>query len=172
MTLRANNSNAANDETALNHPLFNIHSIYLKDLSYEAPHVPTIFNEEWKPKIDFDLQMGSEILSDKEGVFEVVLHITVTATIGEDEQKKPSFLIDLKQAGAFTIKNIPDEGLKEILATTCPTILFPYARETITSLATRGGFPQLVLPPIDFDGMYAHHLANEQTTANTHPTTV
>lgn len=139
-------------------PVFTAHSIYVKDVSFEAPHAPQVFNEEWKPKIDFDLQMGSSVLSEKEGVYEVMLHVTVTAKLGEGEQEKSAFLIEVQQAGAFTIQNIPAEALKEVLATTCPTVLFPYARETISSLATRGGFPQLVLPPINFEAMYAHHL--------------
>jgi preprotein translocase subunit SecB len=139
-------------------PSFNVHSIYLKDLSFEAPHSPTVFHEEWKPKIDFDLQMGSQVLSEEEGIYEVVLHVTVTIKLGEGEQEKPAFLIDIQQAGAFSVHNLPKETLKQVLATTCATMLFPYARETISSLATRGGFPQLILPPVNFDAMYAHHM--------------
>ncbi len=139
-------------------PSFNVHSIYLKDLSFEAPHSPAVFNEEWKPKIDFDLQMGTQVLSQEEGIYEVVLHVTVTIKLGEGEQEKAAFLIDIQQAGAFTVRNLPEETVKQVLATTCATVLFPYARETISSLATRGGFPQLVLPPINFDAMYAHHM--------------
>jgi len=145
-------------------PIFTTHSIYLKDLSFEAPHAPQIFHEEWKPKIDFDLQMASQVLSESEGLYEVVLHVTVGAKLGEKEQEKPAFVIDIQQAGAFTIKNIPEAALKEVLATTCPTMLFPFAREAVSNLATRGGFPQLILPPINFEAMYAHHLA--QASAN------
>jgi len=139
-------------------PIFNVHSIYLKDLSFEVPHSPAIFNEEWKPKIDFDLQMGSQVLSETEGIYEVVLHITVTIKLGEGEREKAAFLIDIQQCGAFTIRNLSEETIKQVLVTTCPTVLFPYAREAISSLATRGGFPQLVLPPINFDAMYAQHM--------------
>lgn len=142
-------------------PSFNVHSIYLKDLSFEAPHSPAVFNEEWKPKIDFDLQMGSQVLSPEEGVYEVVLHVTVTIKLGEGEQEKTAFLIDIQQAGAFSVRNLSEEAIKQVLATTCATVLFPYARETISSLATRGGFPQLILPPINFDAMYAHHISTE-----------
>lgn len=137
---------------------FNVHSVYLKDLSFEAPHLPEIFHEEWKPKIDFDLQMGSKVVSEAEAVHEVVLHITVTIKLGDNEAEKTAFLIDIQQAGVFTVRNLSDEALKQVLSTTCATILFPYARETISNLATRGGFPQVVLPPINFDAMYAHHL--------------
>ncbi len=143
-------------------PLFNVHSVYLKDLSFEAPHVPQIFNEEWKPKIDFDLQMGSQILAEADSVYEVVLHVTVQVKLGEGDKEKPAFLIDIQQAGAFTVKNMPEEVVQQVLATTCSTVLFPYVRETVSNLATRGGFPQLVLPPINFEAMYAQHLATQK----------
>lgn len=144
-----------------NAPVFTIHSIYIKDLSFEAPHSPQIFNSEWKPKIDFDLQMGSQLLPETDRIFEVTLHVTVTIKLGAEKEEKPAFLIDLLQAGAFTVRNLPDETIKQVLATTCSTVLFPYARETISTLATKGGFPQLVLPPINFDAMYEHHLATQ-----------
>ena len=147
-------------------PIFNVHSIYLKDSSFEAPHSPQIFNEEWKPKIDFDLQMGSQILSEVEGIYEVVLSVTVTAKLGEGETEKPAFLVEIQQAGVFTVQNLPEESVKQILATTCPTVLFPYARETVSNLATRGGFPQLVLPPINFEAMYEHHIATQPVNPN------
>jgi preprotein translocase subunit SecB len=146
-------------------PLFTAHSIYVKDVSFEAPLSPKIFNEEWKPRIDFDLQMGTQTLSEAEGLYEVLLHITVTAKLGEElkeAEEKTAFLIEIQQAGIFGIKNIPAEPLKEVLGITCPTMLFPFAREAISNLATRGGFPQLILPPINFEAMYAHHLEESQ----------
>lgn len=146
-------------------PAFNVHSIYTKDLSFEAPHSPQIFNTEWKPKIDFDLQMGSQVLSEPESVYEVVLHVTVTIKLGEGTEEKPAFLIDIQQAGAFTVKNFTPDVTQQLLATTCATVLFPYAREAVSNLATRGGFPQLVLPPINFDAMYEHHLATRDKSA-------
>ncbi len=144
-------------------PVFNVHSIYVKDLSFEAPHSPQIFNIEWKPKIDFDLQMGSQILSEPESIYEVVLHVTVTIKLGEAAEEKPAFLIDIQQAGAFSVQNFTPEATQQLLATACATVLFPYAREAISNLATRGGFPQLVLPPINFDAMYEHHLKTRDT---------
>ncbi len=105
--------------------------------------------------------MGSQVLSEAESVYEVVLHITVTIKLGEGEQEKPAFLIEIQQAGAFTVQNLSVEAVQHVLATTCATVLFPYARESISNLATRGGFPQLVLPPINFDAMYAHHLTEK-----------
>lgn len=147
-------------------PVFNVHSVYLKDLSFEAPLSPKVFNEEWKPRINFDLQMSSEVISEAESVHEVVLHITVTVKLGEEKQEKTAFLVEVKQAGAFLIQDFSPDDVKQILATTCPTVLFPYAREIVSSLATRGGFPQMVLPPINFDAMYAKHLSDAESTEN------
>ncbi len=146
-------------------PVFNVHSLYVKDVSFEAPHSPEIFNTEWKPNIDFDLQMGSQILSEPESVYEVVLHVKVTVKLGEAAEQKSAFLIELQQAGAFTLQNFTPEATQQLLATTCATVLFPYAREAVSNLATRGGFPQLVLPPINFDAMYEQHLKTRDKTA-------
>jgi preprotein translocase subunit SecB len=142
-------------------PLFNVHNVYLKDISFEAPYSPQVFNEAWKPKIDFDLKMGSQLLSEAESVYEVVLDVTVTVKLGENEAEKVAFLIEVQQAGAFTVRNLVDEALQQVLSTTCATVLFPYVRETVSSLAARGGFPHLVLPPINFEAMYAHHVATK-----------
>jgi preprotein translocase subunit SecB len=166
MSTKANGHDTTN-ETA---PLFNVHSIFMKDLSFEAPHSPQIFNTEWKPKIDFDLQMASQILSEEESIYEVVLHVTVTIKLGEGKEEQAAFLIDIKQAGAFTVKNFTPEATQQLLATQCATVLFPYAREAVSNLVTRGGFPQLVLPPINFDAMYAHHLTTQ--AAETKPAAV
>ncbi len=135
-------------------PIFNVHNIYLKDLSFEAPHSPQVFQEDWRPKIDFDLQMEPHVLSDAESLYEVVLNVTVTAKLGEEKTEKTAFLIEVKQAGIFTVKNFSEEQQKQILATACPTVLFPYVREAVSNLATRGGFPQLILPPLNFDALY------------------
>lgn len=154
------------DSKEIRVPVLNVHSFYVKDLSFEAPHSPDIFNKAWHPKIDFDLQMGSKVLSESESVYEVVLHITVTIKLGEGAEEKSAFLIDIQQAGAFTIRDFEPEATQQLLATTCAAALFPYAREAISNLATRGGFPQLVLPPINFDAMYEHHLETRDKTAD------
>lgn len=161
---KAINGHDSHDQKEATAPVFNVHSLYVKDVSFEAPHSPQIFNTEWKPKIDFDLQMGSQILSEPESIYEVVLHATVSIKLGEAAEEKPAFLIDIKQAGAFTIQNFTLEATQQLLATTCATILFPYAREVVSSLATRGGFPQLVLPPVNFDAMYEQHLETRDKT--------
>lgn len=161
----ANGQDLHDPKAATTTPVFNVHSIYVKDASFEAPHSPQIFNTEWKPKIDFDLQMGSQILSEPESIYEVVLHVTVTIKLGEAAEEKAAFLIDIQQAGAFSLQNFTPEATQQVLATTCAAVLFPYAREAVSNLATRGGFPQLVLPPINFEAMYEHHLKTRDTTA-------
>lgn len=138
-------------------PVFSVNSIYVKDLSFESPRAPHVFNEEWEPHLDFDLQMGSSLLSESESLYEMLIHLTVTVKLKDD---KSAFVIDLKQAGVFTIQGFSAEERKYILATDCPTILFPYLRETVANVVQRGGFPQLILPPINFDAMYAQHAAN------------
>lgn len=164
MTTSINTATQANGhDKGKKDPVFNVHTVFLKDLSFEAPSSPEIFNdkEEWKPNLDFNLTMGHNVLVEKDGVYEVIVHVTATMKLGEGKSEKTVFLIELQQAGVFTIQNLPDEVVKQILATTCPTILFPYAREMITSLASKGGFPQLIVPPINFDAMYADHRASQ-----------
>ncbi len=163
----ANQAANGHDSKEATIPVFNVQSIYVKDLSFEAPHSPHIFNTEWKPKIDFDLQMGSQILSEAESIYEVILHITVTIKLGDTTEEKSAFLIDIQQAGVFIVRHFDSEVTKQLLATTCATVLFPYAREAVSNLATRGGFPQLVLPPINFDAMYDHHLQTRDKTSET-----
>lgn len=153
-------------------PSFNVHSVYLKDISFEVPHSPQVFNEAWKPKIDFDLKMGSQLLSEPDSVYEVVLEVTVTVKLGEEGSEKVAFLIEIQQAGAFTVRNLTGDPLQQVLSTTCATVLFPYVRETVSSLAVRGGFPHLVLPPINFEAMYAHHMATKHINGATEDTKV
>lgn len=162
---KANNEHTVDALKEATTPVFNVHSFYVKDISFEAPQSPQIFNTEWRPKIDFDLQTSSELLSELESIYEVVLHVKVTVKLGEATEEKPAFLIELQQAGAFTIQNFSLEATQQILATSCVTILFPYAREVVSNFATRGGFPQLVLPPINFDAMYEQHLKTRDKTA-------
>lgn len=141
---------------------FTVHNIYLKDVSYEAPNTPHVFSLDWKPKLDFDLEMHNAKLEDD--LHEVTLSITVNVGIedAKDASKEPqhAFLVEIKQAGIFFIQGIEDQKqLDYILSTTAPTILFPYAREVISSIVTKGGFPQLIIPPMNFEAMYQQHLA-------------
>src|SRR6185295_17680857 len=138
--------------------VFSIHNIYVKDVSFESPNAPDIFRTQWQPKVDLDLQMSSQDLGDH--LYEVVIHLTLGIKIAPED--KVAFLIELKQAGIFALQGLTAEQLERALATTCPEILFPYAREAISGLAMRGGFPQLALPPINFEAMYLQHVNQKE----------
>jgi preprotein translocase subunit SecB len=124
---------------------FSLRRLYLKDVSFEAPNSPVVFSEgTGEPEIKLNLRTSHRDLGD--GSTEVVLHISAHALVGE----KTMFLIELDQAGAFQISGFPAEEVRAILGIACPNTLFPYAREAISSMVQRGGFPPLVLQPIDF----------------------
>ena len=136
-------------------PTFEINRIYTKDLSFESPKSPGIFKQESKFSVDVTLDAKSTVLDGD--FYEVTLSVTVTAK--EDANKEVAYIAETKQAGIFTVKNFPDDQKKQILATVCANILFPYARETISNLINRGGFPQLYLAPVNFDALYAQQNA-------------
>jgi preprotein translocase subunit SecB len=140
-------------------PQFEIQRIYVKDISYEAPNTPTTFTEDWKPEVQLNLETKSNRIHDN--THEVVLSVTATVT----SSKKSAFLIEVHQAGLFLISNLPNEQLHQMLGSFCPNILFPYVREVISDIIVRGGFPQLLLAPVNFDALYAQHLqTNQQKT--------
>lgn len=144
------------DQDQAQGPLFTIQRIYTKDISYEAPNTPAVFREDWKPEVNVDLQTKTDKIED--GVFDVVLHLTVTVKMAD----KTAFLCEVKQAGIFTLKGFPDEQLNHALGSMCPGILYPYAREAISDIVTRGGFPQLLLAPVNFDALYLQHLDQQK----------
>lgn len=146
-------------------PEFAIQRIYVKDLSFEAPSTPKIFREKWDPKVNIDLHTSNDKLEDK--VYENVLAVTVTVKIGEEV----AFLAEVKQAGIFTIGEFPEDQIGQIMGSFCPNILFPYAREAITDLVTRGGFPQIYLAPINFDAVYQEQMKKQATEETTKETT-
>lgn len=141
------------DETA---PHFEIQRIYVKDLSFEAPNTPHTFVEDWKPEVQLNLETKSNRVQDN--VHEVILSVTATVTTS----KKPAFVVEAHQAGIFLISGIPADQLRQMLGSFCPNILFPYAREVISDLVMRGGFPQLILAPVNFDALYAQHLEEQK----------
>jgi preprotein translocase subunit SecB len=136
-------------------PNFEIQRIYTKDLSYEAPNTPHTFVDDWKPEVQLNLETKSNRI--QENMHEVVLSVTATVT----SNKKSAFLIEVHQAGIFMISGIPSEQLRQMLGSFCPNILFPYAREVISDVVVRGGFPQLLLAPVNFDALYAQHLEEQ-----------
>lgn len=130
-------------------PQFGIQRIYTKDISFESPNTPDLFREQWQPKVNMELNTNAKQL-DKD-IHEITLDVTVTAKLDE----KVAFLAEVKTAGIFSMSEFSDEQLKQMIGSFCPNILFPYARESITDLVTRGGFPQLYLAPINFDALFA-----------------
>lgn len=130
-------------------PGFGIEKIYVKDLSLEIPNAPQIFIQREAPQLSVELGNATSQLD--EGVFEVTLTVTVTSKVGE----KTAFLVEVAQSGIFQVRNIPQENLEMILGVTCPNILFPYAREAVSNVVTRAGFPPVLLNPINFEALYA-----------------
>lgn len=147
---------------------FAVQRIYTKDLSFESPSTPAVFKQQWQPKVAVDLNTKSEAIDDG-GNFEVVLSITITAKMEEET----AFLVEVHQAGIFLITGFEGEELRRILGTAAPNILFPYARETLDSVCVKGGFPPVMLAPVNFDALYqqARLQAQEKSpdgTAATH----
>ncbi len=130
---------------------FALQRVYTKDVSFETPKSPAIFQQEWKPDTKVNLNTEVQRLSD--GVFEVSLSVTVTTELGENV----AYLAEVKQSGIFTINGFPEQELGPMLGIYCPTQLFPYVREVLSDLIMKGSFPQLVLQPINFEALYAQH---------------
>lgn len=135
---------------------FSIQKIYTKDLSFETPNSPKIFTQAWQPSLDLNLATQAKALED--GVFEVVLSITATVKLEEEI----AYLVEVQQAGIITANGFDEEELSPLLGSFSPNVLFPYAREVISDLVSKGGFPQLILAPINFDALY---LQNQQQNA-------
>lgn len=139
---------------------FVLQKIYLKDTSFETPNSPEIFTEEWKPEINIDLQTSGKQVA--EHVHEVVLTVTVTAKIGE----KTAYLMEVHQAGVFGIAGFNAQEQSHMLGSYCPSLLFPYAREAVSSLIGKGGFPQMLMAPVNFDALYAQHMQQQAAAAS------
>ncbi len=140
---------------------FSIEKIYLKDVSFESPKSPEGFKSQWKPEIHLELNNSSQKIQDD--LYEVVLSITVTAKNPDIEKAlQVAFVVELKQAGLFAIKSAPPQQLQLLIGSYCPTILYPYAREAVSNLVSQGGFPQLLLAPVNFDALFADAMRNKQ----------
>lgn len=129
-------------------PVFAIEKIYVKDLSLEIPNAPNIFLERDTPEIN--LQLGTKNQGIGEGLYEVLLTVTVTAKLKD----KIMFLVEAQQAGIFRIRNIPNGEIDPVLGIGCPNILFPYLREVVSDVVTRAGFPPVILNPVNFEAIY------------------
>lgn len=143
-------------DTAEKAPEFSIQRVYIKDMSFETPHSPHVFQEDWHPQIDIQLNTAVEKLA--QDTYEVKLIVTVTAKL----QTKVAFLVEAQQAGIFTLAHFPENQLHRMLGSYCPNILFPFAREVISDLIIRGGFPPMYLSPINFDVLYDQQLQKQQ----------
>ncbi|MDO5059372.1 MAG: protein-export chaperone SecB [Neisseria sp.] len=130
-------------------PAFSIEKLFVKDLSLEVPHAPAAFLMEGEPTIDMRVATDHEKLDDEH--YTVSLTVTVTATL---EDQRVMFLNEVTQCGVFRLSNIPEEDVKLLLGVACPNILYPYARETISSTTTRAGFPPVLIAPINFDSLF------------------
>lgn len=129
-------------------PELSVERIYIRDLSFESPRAPEIFREQWQPNIQLDINTRANNLGEER--FEVILTATVHAKAAAGQTL---MIVEVQQAGVFRIKGLADDQLRRVLATNCPTILFPYIRETFDSLVVKGGFPPLQLAPVNFDAM-------------------
>jgi preprotein translocase subunit SecB len=137
---------------------FSIDKIYVKDLSLENPGAPQSFMQQEPPQVEVGLRTrGEQVQPD---LFECVLTVTLTARAGD----KTVFLVEASQAGVFTIKGVPQEQLQPVLAIHCPTVLFPYVRETLADAVGRAGFPPVHLAPINFEALFQQQLAQQQST--------
>ena len=136
-------------------PNFQIEKIYVKDLSLELPHAPQVFTQADQPELEVQIVNGATRIT--EGIFEVTVGVTVTARIGE----RTVFLIEAVQAGIFQIVGVPDSEMGPLLGIGCPTILYPYARETVSDMVTRAGFPPVLLAPVSFEAIYAQRAQQE-----------
>ena len=138
---------------------FVMQRIYAKDLSFESPASPNVFKKQWQPQISVDLNTKSEKIGDDN--FEVVLTVTITAKLEEET----AFLVEVQQAGIFLIQGIEGDNLRRVLATAAPNILFPYARENIDAVCVKGGFPPVMLAPVNFDALFQQAVAQAQNQA-------
>ena len=147
-------------------PQFALQRIYVKDLSFESPKAPEMFQQQWQPEVKLDLNTSNRGL--EEGLHEVVLSLTITVENGPEDKKETAFVVEVQQAGVFLVKGLADEELHRTLGAFCPNILFPYAREAIDNLVLRGSFPPLMLAPVNFDALYlqAKEQAEQQAKAN------
>jgi len=144
-------------------PQFAIQRVYTKDVSFETPNSPAIFQKDWQPEVKLDLDTRSNKLADN--TYEVVLAVTVTVTV----EGQTAFLAEVQQAGIFTIGNLPENALAHTIGSFCPTTLFPYARESVANLVNRGSFPQLNLAPVNFEALFASYVKQRAAEAEAAP---
>lgn len=136
---------------------FQVEKIYVKDLSLEIPNAPQVFMEQAQPQLE--VQIGTAVANFAESLYEVTVTATVTAKAGE----RTVFLAEAAQAGIFSMRNVGAQELDQLLGIGCPTIVFPYLRETISDLIIRGGFPPVLLSPVSFEALYMQRAQQNQS---------
>ena len=135
-------------------PLLTVQTVYLKDCSYEAPKGPRI-DGNWSPQISLDINTTTSVIAPE-------LHeVVITVTVGAKQNEATAFLVEVKQAGLFVMRGLTPDDLRRAIGTICPNVLFPYARVAVSQLVTQGGFPNFVLPPVDFDQLFARGMAQQ-----------
>jgi preprotein translocase subunit SecB len=146
-------------------PLFNIEKLYVKDMSLEVPSAPRIYLERETPQVEVAMNNEAKVID--EGFYDVTLTVTVTAKVGE----RTVFLVEATQAGVFQIRNIPEQEMEQVLAITCPNILYPYVRQVVSDTVVRAGFPPVMLNPMNFEAVYQarqQHAAQATAPTTTH----
>ena len=154
--------NGGAEPAQANGPQFSVEKIYVKDVSFESPKTPHVFNEQVQPQINMNLNQRVQRLG--ENVFEVVLGINLTCTAGEGDGNTV-YVVEVQQAGVFALAGFEPNVLDALLGTQCPNVLYPYARQLIGELIQAGGFAPFLLQPINFDALYAEGLRQRQAQA-------
>ncbi len=157
MTDQPENAAGGTEDTA---PEFSLQSVYLKDSSYEAPKGPRV-DDAWNPQISLDLNTAVDTVA--ADLREVVL--TVNVTVKNGPAQAIAFLVEVKQGGVFRVRNLSEDDYRRAVASIAPNVLFPYARAVVSQLVGLGGFPHMLLPPVNFDALYARSLAEAQAQA-------
>ena len=155
----AKDDNKAAAEEQTQQAGFSIEKIYLKDASLEIPNAPQIFTDRSQPQVGVELSNFAQQLEDN--IFEVAIKVTVTSKI----EDKTVFLVEVTQAGIFQIRGVPEENLEMIVGITCPNILFPYVRESVSDLVVRAGFQPVLLNPINFEALFAQQKQQQAKAA-------
>ena len=144
------------EDTAAVEKQFAIQKIYTKDISFETPNSPKVFIEKWEPSVEFN--PATQVQQLDEALMEVAIKLTITVKSGE----LVAYLVEVSQAGIFVLGGFNDEEMSGMVGSFCPNILFPYAREVVSDLVAKGGFPQFILAPVNFDALYAQQVQQAQ----------
>lgn len=140
-------------------PNFGLQRIYVKDISFESPNSPMVFQKQWKPEVKMDLNTKNTKIGDNH--YEVVVCVTLTVTV----DGMTAYIVEVQQAGIFLVQGLEGGHLAQALSAFCPNILFPYLRETIDSVVVKGSFPALMLAPVNFDAIFAQAVMQKQKEA-------